>query len=136
MHLKDTIETVSILFPAGEISALAFYGFLRASEFATTELTWPDLHMENDHYTVLIHQSKTDPFHRGHVITIHASGTSTCPVQAMHQYASQVPESQRQGPLFHGGWFSPLTRLNLTVTLCGLLQQTHFDERHFASHSF
>ena len=80
---------------------LAFYSSLRASEFVTVELTWPDLHMEVTTTLLLIHQSKTDPFRR--VITVHVSGTSTCPVQAKCQYASQVPESQRQGPVFHGG---------------------------------
>ena len=92
--------------------------------------------MENDCYSLLICQLKTDPFCSGHVITIHVSRTSTCPVKAMHQYASQVPGSQRQGPLFHGGRFSSLMRQNLAVTLHHLLQPTNFDEQHFVSHSF
>ena len=62
---------------------LAFYGFLRSSEFATTELTWSDLQMHSNHYSLTIQQSKTDPFRRGHVLTLHESQTSTCPVKAM-----------------------------------------------------
>ena len=41
---------------------LVFYGFLRASEFATAVLTWQHIHLESDRYTVFVEQSKTDPF--------------------------------------------------------------------------
>ena len=37
---------------------LAFYGFLRASEFATPNLTWQHIQLAGDRYTVLIEQSK------------------------------------------------------------------------------
>ena len=50
---------------------LAFYGFLRASEFATNDLTWLDLQMGTKHYSLLIRQSKTDSFCHGHILTIY-----------------------------------------------------------------
>ena len=44
---------------------LAFYGFLRASEFSTAALIWQHIYLETDRYTVSIEQSKTNPFHCG-----------------------------------------------------------------------
>jgi len=115
---------------------LAFYGFLRSSEFATTELTWSDLQMQGNHYSLTIQQSKTDPFCRGPVLTLHESQTSTCPVKAMSQFIGMVVEHQRQGPLSYGWHFTPLNRHKLTATLRSLLQPTSYNKQHFASHSF
>ena len=50
---------------------MAFYGFLRASEFATPSLTWQHVQLVGNKYTIFIEQSKTDPFCCGHTITIH-----------------------------------------------------------------
>ena len=60
---------------------MAFYGFLRASEFATPSLNWQHVQRTGNAYTIFIEQS--DPFRCGHSITIYASGTSTCPVRAL-----------------------------------------------------
>jgi len=116
--------------------SLAFYGFLRASEFATNDLTWSDLQLDTNHYSLLIQQSKTDPFCRVHILTIHESKASTCPVKAMRQFVNQVPGYQRHGPLFFGGRFMPLNWYKLTVALCTLLQPTSYNEQHFTGHSF
>ena len=102
-----------------------------------TELTWSDLQMHGNYYSLTIQQSKTDPFHRGHVLTLHESQTSTCPVKAMSQFIGMVTEHQRQGPLFYGGRFTPLNRHKLIATLRSLLRPTSYNEQHFfASHSF
>jgi len=54
---------------------MAFYRFLRASEFATQSLKWQHVQRTGTTYTIFIEQSKTDPFRCGHSITIYASGT-------------------------------------------------------------
>ena len=112
---------------------LAFYGFLRASEFTTPELTWSHIQHHTDKVVVFIQQSKTDPFY---TMAIHATETSTCPVRAINQYAAAVTTSQKVGPLFNGGRFSPLTRQQLTSALRHLLQHTEYNQQHYASHSF
>ena len=60
---------------------MAFYRFLRASEFATPSLTWQHVQLVGNKYTIFTEQSKTDPFRCGHATTIHASGTSNCRVR-------------------------------------------------------
>ena len=62
---------------------LAFHGFLRAGEFTTPELTWSCI--QHHKVVVFTQQSKTDPFHQGHAMAIHATKTSTCPVRAINQ---------------------------------------------------
>lgn len=41
---------------------LAFYSFLKASEFATPDLSWSHIQLNNKKILVFIQQSKTDPF--------------------------------------------------------------------------
>ena len=115
---------------------LAFYGFLRASEFATPNLTWQHIQLAADRYTVFIEQSKTDPFRCGHTITIHATSTSTCPVRALRLYTEATTPLQDNEPVFKGGKFSPLDRQQLTKSIQHLLQNTQYSHQHYSSHSF
>ena len=115
---------------------LAFYGFLRASEFATPNLTWRHIQLAGDRYTVLIEQSKTDPFRHGHTIAIHASGTSTCPVRALQLYVSAILPLQDDSPVFKGDRFSPLDRQHLTNTIRHLLLKTKYIHHQCSSYSF
>ena len=115
---------------------MAFYGFLRASEFATPILTWQHVQLVGNRYTVFLEQSKTDPFRCGHTITVHASGTSTCPVRALQLYADAVPEPRINLPVFKGGRFSPLDRQHLTNTIRHLLRNTTYKHQCYSSHSF
>jgi len=115
---------------------MAFYGFLRASEFATSSLKWQHVQRTGNAYTIFIEQSKTDLFHCGHSITIHASGTSTCPVKALQLYSEAVPQHQGNAPIFKGGRFSPLNHQQLTHTTRHLLQSTSYNKQHYSSHSF
>jgi len=67
---------------------VAFFGFLRASEFTITTtdsstLRWSDIQLSTTNLSILIRQSKTDPFRTGHVLHIAATGALTCPVKAM-----------------------------------------------------
>ena len=93
---------------------MAFYGFLRASEFATPSLTWQHVQLVSNKYTIFIEQSKTDPFRCGHTITIHASGTST----ALQLYVEAVLRQQ------------------LTNAICHLLQDTSYSQQNYSSHGF
>ena len=99
-------------------------------------VTYSMSHRQSGNLVIFIQQSKTDPFRQGHTMAIHATNTSTCPVQAINQYAAAVTTSQQDGPLFHGGRFSPLTHQQLTSALRHLLQHTEYNQQHYASHSF
>ena len=125
--------------------SLAFYGFMRVSEFTTPAVSdnfsppglhWTDVKLHTNSISLTLHQSKTDPFQQGHQITIAATNTSTCPVRAMHKYVSVVPARDRTGPLFSVGRFSPLSRVNVTATLRQLLHNTNVMPSSYASHSF
>ena len=77
---------------------LAFYAFLRASEFTASSLLWSDVQSSPTTITIHLRQSKTDPFRRGHSITIQATSTSTCPVHAMNLFSGLT--TNRTGPLY------------------------------------
>ena len=64
------------------------------------------------------------------------TNTSTCPVRAMHKYASVAPAENRAGPLFSGGRFSPLSRVHATATIRQLLRNTNARPSCYASYSF
>jgi len=75
--------------------------------------------------SILLKQSKTDPFHNKHSITLQETSISTCSVRAMKQFARQL--TQRNGPVFCGGHFNPLISEQLTAQLHTLLQGAGFD---------
>ena len=125
--------------------ALAFYGFMRVSEFTSSTssdsfsppgLHWSDVQLHQSLVTLTLRQSKTDPFRRGHCITITSTNTSTCPVRALHHYYSLVPPANQVGPLFNGGRFTPLSRVQVTSVIRQLLQGTGVNQAHYSSHSF
>ena len=113
---------------------LAFYGFLRASEFTSSSLQWSDVQFSATTIAVDLRQSKTDPFRRGHTITIQATLTSTCPVRAINCFAEL--STLRSGSVYYGGRFTPLSRDHLTDVLRHLLQQAGYQQRLYSSHSF
>ena len=112
---------------------LAFFGFLRCSEFtcnspfdATYHLSRTDiifhpniLHAES--YDVVIKRSKTDLFRRECRLTIGSSYDKLCPVRAMKTYLLQLPSEQTLQPLFKFKSGDPLTRTALTSHLRRLL---------------
>ena len=113
---------------------LSFYGFLRSSECLS--LVWSDINLYNDHISITLCQSKTDPFRRGQSIHIYATSTTTCPVRAMHNYNNMVTTKQPHHLVFSAGTISPLSRSRLTTILRQLLSQAGFCSSHYASHSF
>ena len=109
-----------------------FYGFLRASEFTSSSLQWLDVQFSATTVVIDLRQSKTDPFRRGHTITIQA--TSTCPVRAINCFAEL--STLRSGSVYYGGRFTPLSRDHLTDVLRRLLQQAGYQQCLYSSHSF
>ena len=127
---------------------LAFFAFLRASEFTCNGPFNPEVHLTSQDITfhpdllspplmrVRIKQSKTDPFCQGCTLTIAKSTSPICSVMAMKDYILQAqPPASR--PLFtfsqSGSW---LTRSSLTKELQFILQQCGFPSNNFYSHSF
>ena len=104
--------------------------------FSLPGLHWSDVKLHTNSISLTLHQSKTDPFRQGHQIIIAATNTSTCPVRAMHKYASVLPAGNRGDPLFSGGRFSPLSCVQVTATLRQLLCNTNAKPSSYASHSF
>ena len=127
---------------------LAFFGFLRVSEFTIpSDNSYDDeCHLSpadvsvDDHNNpqllrVTIKQSKTDPFRRGVDIYLGATGTTLCPIKAMLPYLALRPK-HFNGPLFilengHG-----LTRQHFSSILDTLLSQLGFDSTQYNTHSF
>ena len=80
--------------------------------------------------------TQTDPFRRGQSIHIHATATTTCPVQAMHNYHDMITTQQPHDLVFSGGTMEPLSRPQLTAILRQLLSRAGLCPSHYASHSF
>ena len=111
---------------------LAFYGFLRASEYLN--LSWSDI-SHTDKITIKLHQSKTDPFRKGHQLLIFPTNTSTCPLQVFLKCAPLANQSATDDPLFNAGRFATLTSTSLNKALRILLQNASLDQSQYASHS-
>ena len=127
---------------------LAFFGFLRASEFTCNGSSFdttvhlclrnitfiPNIQSPN-HMLVSIKQSKTDPFRKGCTLTIARSSTSICSVMAMRDYPLQCKPAATS-PLFtftNGKW---LSRASLAKELRSALQSCGLPADHYFTHSF
>lgn len=103
----------------------AFFGFLRVSEYtslrkmsfdpSTTLLLSDITHIDNDHASILIKASKTDPFRKGVTITLAANNTILCPIAALLHYLHHHPTLS--GPLFTYTNRRYLTRRDLNTIL-------------------
>ena len=124
---------------------LAFFGFLRSSEFTSPSSTHfnPQVHLarsdisftSNGSLLLQLKASKTDPFRMGCSITLSPSGRSVCAVWAMHRYlAHQLPGNSTPLYFFSTGQF--LTRDKVTSILRSQLQRLGFATESYASHSF
>ena len=126
---------------------LAFFGFLRVSEFTCSGRFNPNIHITPKEITFLpskhtptymqIHLkvSKTDPFRSGVTLSIGGTGSHICPVTAMSRYISILPTNQN-GPLFRTESGKPLTRKCFTSLTRDLLKTMGVNPKHYASHSF
>ena len=111
-HLHAYFDRHFIIRDADMLKAatlLAFFGLLRASEYLSetahsshhgSPLLTSDIRIATDHshMKVAIRKSKTDPFRNGCSITIWATRTSLCPLQAMERFLSRY--SYLNGALF------------------------------------
>ena len=95
---------------------IAFYRFLQVSEYTT--LHWSDVSVTEEKLAIKLHQSKTDPFRRGHTIDINPTNSSTCPPHAFQLYSKNVTPTNTPSKLvFSAGKFSPLSHDKLNTVL-------------------
>ncbi len=147
--LKLIKHSLNTLYPAHDrhmlwaACTLAFYGFLRASEYtAPTKrrssrftLTARQVVLTEDSITVRLRRSKTCQFKMPPPIHIGATNDSTCPVSAMACYLAER-RAPHSSPLFLFRDDSFLTVRQVSSTLRQTLQAAGLDPTGFSSHSF
>ena len=126
---------------------LAFFGFLRISEFTCNTRFNPRLHLTSSdikfipsptfpqYMRVEIKASKTDPFRKGMYLIIGQTSQTICPVRAMKEYLDILPQTWT-GPLFTYSNGRRLTRQRLTNELRTLLGRLGLNSSLYAGHSF
>ncbi len=122
---------------------LAFYGFLRVSEYScpTTSkfdkakhLLRDDVTLSDSSFSVTLKCSKTDRFGTSHTILVGATGSSTCPVRAMSKFLT-LRQYGPSGPLFTLSSGVYLTRSSVSATMKSLLRTAGINPETFSSHS-
>ena len=128
---------------------MAFFGFLRCGEFtapsascfsSSKHLALKDAifypSFRNPSFmTLRFKYSKTDPFGKGHVVTLFCTPTGTCPVTAMQVYLS-MRAYQPESPLLSLADGTPLTRTKFVMMLRTVLSKVGLNEDLYAGHSF
>ena len=126
---------------------LAFFGFLRISEFTCNTKFNPKLHFTScdikfipspafpQYMKVEIKASKTDPFCKGMSLIIGQTSQTICPVHAVKEYLDILPRTWT-GSLFAYSSGTRLTRHRLTNELRTLLGCLGLNSSHYAGHSF
>ena len=126
---------------------LAYFGFLRCGEFTVIKsfqhdvnLTFDDVRIFDDHLTLHLKQSKTDPFRKGITILIFQTGSSLCAYQAMIKYICLRNNSfphliSHTDPFFVTSLCNPLTRAFFVGHLKILLNSIGLDSSKYAGHS-
>ncbi|XP_006818573.1 uncharacterized protein LOC102807183 [Saccoglossus kowalevskii] len=123
---------------------MAFFGFLRVSEFTAPTTTSYDSRrtllnsdiLAGTDLTIRIKTSKTDPYRRGCDIVIAPSGSSVCAVQAYKEY-QQLQQRFDHHPafIFRNGLF--LTRQALNDITRQLITRAGVQNAHlYSTHSF
>ena len=126
---------------------LAFFGFLRVSEFTipaddqydeSCHLSFNSVSVDSrdnpQQLRISIKQSKTDPFRKGVDMFLRATGDNICPVRGILPYLAA--RGDHKGPLFVFKDGRSLTHLRFSTALNSLLQQLHIDPRFYNTHSF
>ncbi len=117
---------------------VAFYGFLRVSEYTSTHKTRydadvtllsSDISLSHNEVRVNIKASKTDPFREGVVLRIAKNGTVLCPVIALSEYLHYRPNGH--GPLFVFSDGRFLSRYDVNK----ILKETTHEQVSISSHS-
>ena len=127
---------------------LAFFGFLRSSEFTCNGKFDPHIHLSRADINfkpnifspvfleIIIKKSKTDPFRETAKLTIARSNSNVCAVTALQDYLLQTHGQGTSHPLFTFTDGRNLTRASLTNNVRALLHVCGLDSANFASHSF
>ena len=126
---------------------LAFFGFLRCSEFTTPSSKEfdPSVHLSLNDVALdsvtdpklvqlTIKQSKTDPFRQGVNLYLAKTGEALCPVNALVPFLKL--RGPKPGPLLQFQDGEPLTRSKFTSMLREILQRAGLDSSVYATHSF
>ena len=122
------------------VFALAFYGFLRISEFTTPtwfvpsrDVTLADLEFHPNHYSLSLKHTKT-----GNPCTIVIARTDSpfCPMAAMRRYVNLRPQTGPSAPLFLTSPHQHMTGAWFTQHLKRTLQRCNLPEGKYSSHSF
>lgn len=126
---------------------LSYYGFLRCSEFTVSKtfdhdvhLTIGDIMIYADHFTVLLKQSKTDPFRKGVSLMIFKTGSDLCAYDAVIKYKltriNYFPNSSDiNEPFFITTAGKPMTRAFFIEKLKLLIKGIGLDSSKYSGHS-
>ncbi|MGL5597112.1 MAG: tyrosine-type recombinase/integrase [Aeromonas sp.] len=125
---------------------LAFFGFLRCSEFTVTSKFNPNIHptisdlkiINHDTISYFIKQSKTDQSKKGHFIYIFNLPSPIQPYLSLSNYLLYRRSTAKSptDPLFIDSSNSAATRFWFQKHLKLVLNQSGIPARHFSSHSF
>ena len=128
---------------------LAFFGFLRCGEFTVqrcdqfdparhltvNDVTFYPNHIRPDYMTLRLKYSKTDPFGKGHIVTLYRTNRPTCPVTSMQVYLNSRGQSLEE-PLFLTRDSVPLTRKYFLSLLHEALEKIGVSPSFYSGHSF
>ena len=143
--LKDPHKYHNIMMWAA--CCLAFFGFLRSSEFTVpsqetydneVHLSLKDIAVDNNTnpqlLRVTIKQSKTDPFRQGATLFLGRTHSPICPVTAILPFLAV--RGNRHAPLFILKDGRMLTRQLFSAFLNDILGKLQMNHSHFNTHSF
>ena len=123
---------------------LAFYGILRASEYScpsksrykqSRHLLLDDVDVTLNSLSIHLKSSKTDHFGEFSTLLIGSTGSSTCPVKAMHKFLVSR-QLYSHGPLFTFSSGDFLTQSAISTTTKSLLSAAGIDPGAYSSHSY
>ena len=124
---------------------LAFYGFLRSSEFTSPSASQfnPLVHLSTTDVSITstgcltlhLKASKTDPYRQGCSLLIAPPHHSVCAVRALRKYLALRPTS-RTSPLYVFQSGNYLTGAKVLAIIRTLLQRLGISSELYASHSF
>lgn len=117
---------------------LAFFGFLRCSEYTRTALNHKsclrrkDMKVNRDHLKITLRKTKSNQFSSS-VVRVYGNGTEICPLMAMKDYLA-IRHKKASEPLF---WKrnSPLTYSSFNSILKQLLSAAKLNPTKYSSHS-
>ena len=136
-HIDKTMECMCLL---------AFYGFLRCSEFTVQSINSPhsfiricDISFSNNNtmFMLTLLSSKTDPFRKGVQIS-YFKKSKLCPVTCMLSYICNYRRQafNSTAPLFVDGLNQPFNRQQFIYYLRQILGRLGYKENDYCGHSF